>query len=77
MDSKKFQSSPKDLGFPKLPNKQLFRCQFCDKCFIKESHLKQHKKIHSAEENRFECNTCGKYFKGKMNLSRHKKFTLL
>ncbi|XP_026461417.1 zinc finger protein 19-like [Ctenocephalides felis] len=50
--------------------KRPYKCQLCDKAFIRSSHLDQHVLIHTGERPN-KCEICGKTFKQSKDLKRH------
>lgn len=49
-----------------------FRCDLCDKTFIRKTHLNRHMTLHDSTKQ-FECNVCHKKFNRKDNLQAHLK----
>eukprot|EP01083_Nonionella_stella_P057058 149948_1 len=47
-----------------------FQCNFCEKSFKIEIHLKHHERSHS-DERPFQCNLCGKSYKARGGLNKH------
>ena len=50
-----------------------FNCEFCDKHFLTNSNLKQHKIIHLDIRNKFTCKQCDKLYYYHSSLKKHLK----
>ena len=53
-----------------LHKEKKFPCEFCDKRFVSQSKLEDHKIIHSGERS-YVCNSCGKAFSRSYHLKVH------
>uniref|UniRef100_A0A8D9AT90 Zinc finger protein 527 n=1 Tax=Cacopsylla melanoneura TaxID=428564 RepID=A0A8D9AT90_9HEMI len=47
-----------------------YTCDYCNKCFKQEAHLKQHVRIHT-DDRPYGCTYCGKAFRQKAVLNQH------
>lgn len=47
-----------------------YTCDYCNKCFKQEAHLKQHVRIHT-DDRPYGCPFCGKAFRQKAVLNQH------
>ncbi|SCV00762.1 LANO_0F08460g1_1 [Lachancea nothofagi CBS 11611] len=72
----------KRLGFPKtrgrkpspiLDSSKHFACEFCDRRFKRQEHLKRHVRSLHMGEKPFGCHLCGKKFSRSDNLNQHIK----
>lgn len=72
----------KRLGFPKtrgrkpspiLDASKQFACDFCDRRFKRQEHLKRHVRSLHMGEKPFDCQICGKKFSRSDNLNQHVK----
>lgn len=72
----------KRLGFPKtrgrkpspiLDASKQFACDFCDRRFKRQEHLKRHVRSLHMGEKPFDCHICGKKFSRSDNLNQHIK----
>ena len=49
-----------------------YQCSFCPKAFMYQSHLEEHRVVHTGERNHH-CSDCGKRFPLKKTLLRHQR----
>lgn len=54
----------------KLPVKK-YKCEVCEREFLKSSNLYSHMRVHNAERQRFSCTVCNLKFVEKRNLATH------
>lgn len=47
-----------------------FKCQVCEKSFLRKAALAVHSQVHN-DESPFICEVCGQKFKRKSNLNKH------